>query len=701
MAEINALDNQDLEGSTDMGGIDLGEVDGQSGGTIEPRSSEDYEDLGAEVIQDFEFDNQANMTRFDKLKKIMRLVAQTQEDYGEIQGSPSPYILPLLTITAINFNSVAYPAILNDGQPVKCGYYGNDNGRPVTKLTPNPNPFNGQAAIIPQQVIEGAGDKGRAATQYSQFASWQLLHDIMHWEEELDKLTTMLPNVGCLFKKVYPDRIRDNVQSDLILPFQLVVHPTVKSLETAPRISQVVEYYRHECESFIKSGEWLPDVDISHFSPIPFEKFGDTNQATVDNSPDRDAALIFIEQHRRYDLDGDGYPEPVIVLVEKDTGIVCKVESNYLKSAAKRNSAGEIIYAEPIQYFVKFGFFRDPAGSIYDIGFGEIFYEQTDAVNSAVNMLIDSAHRANLHTGLIGKGGVRMQGGTLTLKQGSYMFVESYGANLKDNIVQLEAKEPSQVLFSLLGFMTDYISKSTSQSDVMAGEMASNTTAGGTLGMIESGMKQYKAIMKRIKNSIDKEVGIIKKFNTVAFKKPNPFNVNFDDPIWSDEIFYINASMDINNLTSSIRLAKTQILIDTYNTGIGQSFNRDRIAKEVLDSMVINNPEEFLQPNPPTTAEQQLQLGEQQNKQLELQVLMQKEKNRETELNIKAFEAKGRGLLDHAKAIKTFDEINPNKDDKFEAEIRLDNAKTLKTIAEAHAIVNDVGDAREETTITE
>lgn len=696
MADINNLDNQDWEGTSDGGnmGFDLHSgAEDDSGLGIEKRSS-DFKSLGAEVLQDFEFDEQANQKRFDKLKMIMRLVTQQDYTYGDIEGSPAPYILPLLTASAINFNSISYPAILNDGQPVKCGFFGDDKGKPKIALAPNPNPLQGPS-VIHQQVIEGAGEKGRLATQYSQFASWQLLHDIKHWEEELDKLLMMIPNVGCLFKKIYPDRVRENVQSDLILPFQLIVHPSVKNLETAPRISHVVEYYKHECEAFIKSGEWLSDVNIEDFSPVPRDQTMTGNVESTDSTADRDAALVFVEQHRRYDLDQDGYPEPVIVLIEKDSGTVCKVEKNFLESQAKRAADGSIIFAEPIQYFVKFGFFRDPAGSIYDIGFGDIFFEQVGAVNSAANMLLDAAQRSNLHTGLIGKGGVRMQGGTLTLKMGTYMFVESYGANLKDNIVELEAKEPSAVLFQLLGFMTEYIEKTTSQSDIMQGELASNTTAGGTLGALESGIKQYKAIMKRIKNSCNREFELIKNFNTIGFKKKNPFDMNFDDPIWNSDVFYINAAIDLNNLTSSIRLAKTQILIDTYNTGIGKVFNTQKIGSEVLESLAINNPEDYLQPDPPSTTEQQIQMQEQQNKQLELQVMMQKEKNRQSELIIKAHEAGAKMKLEDAKTTKTLSEIDEYKDDHDQAKIRLDNAKTLKTIAEAHHIVENAADPRE------
>lgn len=698
MAEINAEDNQDFEGTSDLEDIDLGQASSEGSGPTELviKSSKDFEDLGAEVLQDYEFDFQANASRFDKLKQIMQLVSQVDNMQGDIEGSPSPYILPLLTASAINFNSIAYPAILNDGQPVKCGFFGTDEGK--IKLNANPDPLKGPS-IIPEMVDVGL--KGKMSSEYSKFASWQVMYDIKHWKEQLDKMLMMISNVGCLFKKVYPDKIQQNVQSDLLLPFQLIIHPSVKSIESAPRISQIVEYYRHECEAFIKSGQWLPDVDVENFSPVPFDKSIIDDKGAETTATDKDAPLVFIEQHRRYDLDKDGYPEPVIVLVEKDSGVVCKIEPNFLKSAAKRDVKGDIIYADPIQYFVKFGFFRDPAGSIYDIGFGEIFYEQVNAINSATNMLIDSAHRSNLHTGLIGKGGVRMPGGTLTLKQGSYMFVESYGANLKDNIVQLEAKEPSAVLFKLLGFMTGYIEKVTSQSDVMAGENASNTTATGTLSLIEQGVQQFKAILHRIRDSLDKELNIMMKFNTIAFKKPNPFDINFDDPIWSSEVFYINPSFDINNLTSSIRLAKTQILIDLFNTGIGANLNRMAVAQEALESLDIENVPKYLEPNPPSTTEQQIQMNEQENKKLELSVLMQKEKNREKELEIQYGKAMGEIHLNNAKAKKAENEINPFKDDKALSGIKLDNAKTLKTIAEAHAIVEDVGDAREETTITQ
>lgn len=609
---------------------------------------DDLKTLAMRVKENYDVDFTANNERFDVIRRIQDLVGNTAyPQWNQNPGSSPSYIIPLLTAAAISFNAIAYPAILNDGEPVKCWFYGKDDGR----LTIRIDPMTG----MPMPEREGAGEKAAWANQYSQFANWQILKDIKHWKEELDKMTTMLPMIGCMFKKTYPNNIQRDVQSDLLMPYELIVHPSVKSLATAPRISHVFEMYRHECETMIASGAWL-DVDISKLDSGSAQSGVDPEKKVIAN----DAPLVFIEQHLRYDLDGDGYAEPVIATVHKESGLLVKYEKNYIESDAIKDEEGNIIFAAPIQYFTKFGMFRDPNGSIYDIGFGTIFYEQIDAINSAINMLLDSAQRSNLHTGLIGKGGVRMQGGAITLKEGNFAFVESYGANLRDNIVELTAKEPSMVLFQLLGFMTDYFKSVVNMDDVVA----ANQTATTTLSMVEQGIAQYKAILNRIRDSLDMEIELMMKFNVVAFRKPNPFNIDFETV--DESPFYTSASFDVNNLTSSIRIAKMQVMTEMCNGVLGDQIDKKEVVKEAFDTMHLVDPERFIAKEEPTPAEIQLKQMEEENKRLLAQLELQTEQNKNLELQIKDKSANADVMLKNAKALETLSKLEPSESDQID-----------------------------------
>lgn len=594
----------------------------------------DRQKLGMEVVSGYKQDKEANADRFERIRKIMTYVFDTPDNYAD--SSVGGYVLPLLMTAAIDFNAIAYPAVLNDGEPVKCSYYGEDE----------------------------QGLKNGMAELYSNFGSWQLCSDVEHWKEDLDKMFMMLPTVGCLFKKVYPRGYSRDVSSDLILPYQLVVHPSVKTLKEAPRVTHVVEYERHQVISKIRSGEW-EDVKIEDFvvsNPI-VEKL--TEESEAKNMGDA-SPLVFLEQHLRYDWDEDGYPEPIIVTVHEGSGKVVKVEKNYIDEVMGEDG---LIMAEPIQYFVKYGFLRDPAGSFYDIGFGQVFYENMAAVNAAVSMLLDAGQRANLHTGLIGKGGVRMKGGELKLEMGKFAFVESYGDNLKNNIIEFENKEPSQVLFSLLGYMVSFIEKTTSMQNSLFADGANGQKATTTLTLVEQGMQQYKAVLHRVRDSLDKEINLMLRFNTVAFRKPNPFDIDFTE--WDENIFYLQPTFDINNLTSSIRLSKAQVMVEMSNTNLASEIDAREVIREVFAGLKIGNPDRFLSKQEPTEPEIMLQLEQEKNNGVYAQLELQKEQNKAMELQLKARESE-------VKVEKMKKEI-----DKIEADIDNTDANTVKTLAEA------------------
>jgi chaperonin GroES len=115
------------------------------------------------------------------------------------------------------------------------------------------------------------------------------------WEEDTDRLLLMLPIVGCVFRKTYYDSVQRKNVSKMVSAKDFVINYWAKSIDEAPRFTQIMRFYPYEIEERIRSGLWEP-VTLN----VP--------QTTRTTAPPRQ--IEFLEQHCRLDLDEDGYPSP-------------------------------------------------------------------------------------------------------------------------------------------------------------------------------------------------------------------------------------------------------------------------------------------------------------------------------------------------------------------------------------------------------
>lgn len=158
-----------------------------------------------------------------------------------------------------------------------------------------------------------------------------------------------------------------------------------------------------------------------------------------------------IEQHTFLDLDDDGYAEPYIVTFDYSSGKLLRISRRYLlDDVVLKDDEKTIARIKPIQMYTKFGFIPNPDGSFYDIGFGVLLGPINESVNTLINQLVDSGHLHNLQSGFIGKA-LRVKMGDQSLRPGEWRPVNATADDLRKQIVPLPTKEPSSVLFQLMG----------------------------------------------------------------------------------------------------------------------------------------------------------------------------------------------------------------------------------------------------------
>jgi chaperonin GroES len=252
------------------------------------------------------------------------------------------------------------------------------------------------------------------------------------------------------------------------------------------------------------------------------------------NPDDSDPVFEFLEQHRWEDLDGDGYKEPYIVTVHKPTQQVVRVVARWQAGAVDietDKAKPRVVRIAPDQYFVHYSFIPNSDGSMNSLGFGQLLEPINASVNTVLNQLIDAGTLHNTGGGFIGRG-VRLRGGQWSFSPNEWKVVDAPGGALKENIIPLPTREPSQVLFNLLGFLVQAGKDISSVQDVLIGRerITGDMPVGTTMALVEQGLKVFTAIYKRVYRSL-----------TVEFKKLYKLNALYLDPQFT---FYLAGQDD-------------------------------------------------------------------------------------------------------------------------------------------------------------
>lgn len=439
--------------------------------------------IGIECMQGYEVDNGTRTEWLQKSKDAMKLAMQVAEQKNTPWVGASNIIYPLMTSAAIQFAARAYPAIISGSNVVKGKVYGKDDGTPVMAQDGTPQMQIGQDGKTPQMVWQiEPGQKQRRADAIAEHMSYQYLEEQREWEPQTDKMLHILPIVGCAFRKTYFDAALGRKVGLLVHAENLVINYWAESLEMAPRSSEEIKLYPVEIIEKQRAGVFLE------------QDYGIAASSTGDKEEPHE----FIEQHCRYDLDEDGYPEPYIVTIHKETRKVARIIARYDVEGVKfSRRTGKVMKIEPIDYYDQYDFLPNIEGGIYGMGLGQLLTPLNAAVNSSLNMMMDGAHRRIVGGGFIGRG-LSMHSGSIKFKMGEYKVVNAPGARIREAIVDAPVPPPDGTLFQLLGMLLEAAREVSSVKDVMTGELSAKTMQPTTLlALIEQGMKVFTAIYKR------------------------------------------------------------------------------------------------------------------------------------------------------------------------------------------------------------
>ena len=335
------------------------------------------------------------------------------------------------------------------------------------------------------------------AERVQDFMNFYIMNVMEEFDPELDMMLFYLPLAGSTFKKVYYDTALGRAVSKFIAPEDLVVPYEASDLFSAERVTHVLSMSRNEIRKLQLSG-FYADVDIKDGGAYHSDDIQEQIDEIEGQSPsyrERRDHTVF-EVHTILDLPGfedkgeDGEPTglklPYIITIDEGSQQVLSIRRNWNEADPGKRK---------INYFVQFKFL--PGLGFYGLGLSHMIGSLAKASTSILRQLIDAGTLANLPSGFKARG-MRILDDKTPIKPGEFRDIDTTGGSLKENMIPLPIKEPSNVLMQLLGLLVDSGKRFASIADTNIGDMNQAMPVGTTVALLERGTKVMSAIHKRL-----------------------------------------------------------------------------------------------------------------------------------------------------------------------------------------------------------
>ena len=493
------------------------------------------------------------------------------------EGS-SGVIHPILAEAVTQFQAQAYKEMLPQKGPVK-------------------------TQIIGARTVETETQADRVQ-EYMNFYIMNVMED---YDPELDMLLFYLPLAGSAFKKVYFDNVLNRAVSKFIAPEDLIVPYEASDLSSAERVTHAISMSVNEIKKQQLSG-FYADVDVGVNSYDGDESEVETEIDKLQGikasyAEDRDHTVY--EVHTIIDLEGfedageDGEPTglklPYIVTIDEQSEQVLAIRRNYNEGDPYKNK---------INFFVQYKFL--PGLGFYGLGLSHMIGGISKASTSILRQLIDAGTLANLPAGFKARG-MRIRDEDDPLQPGEFRDIDTTGGSLRDNLIPLPIKEPSQVLMSLLGILVDSGKRFAAIADTNIGDANAAMPVGTTVALLERGTKVMSAIHKRLHYSQRLEFQLLAK----VFSEYLPPDYGYDTGTgpgaikqtdFDDRIDIIPVS-DPNIFSQSQRITLAQELLTMVqsNPDIHGPIGMFEAYKRMYSALGVDNVDALLQPPPDTT----------------------------------------------------------------------------------------------------
>jgi hypothetical protein len=440
-----------------------------------------------------------------------------------------------------------------------------------------------KTSILGQETQE----RIEAAQRVKEDMNYQLTEVMVEYRPEHERMLWGLGLSGNAFKKVYFDPNLDR-QVSLFVPAEDIVVPYgASSLETSERVTHVMRKTKNELRKLQVMG-FYKDVELDD----PTDTLDEIEKKIAEQmgfKASQDDRYKLLEMHVYLDLPGyedkdekgkeTGIALPYVVTIEKGTETVLAIRRNYHADDPNKQKR---------DHFVHYGYV--PGFGFYCFGLIHLIGAFAKSGTSILRQLVDAGVLSNLPGGFKTKG-LRVKGDDTPIAPAEFRDVDVASGTIKDNIMTLPYKEPSQVLYTLLGTIVDEGRRFASAADLKVSDMSSQSPVGTTLAILERTLKVMSAVQARVHYAMKQEFKLLK--NIIRDYTPEDYEY---DPVEgpprakrSDyDMVEVLPVSDPNSATMSQKVVQYQAALQLAQSA-PQLYDLPLLHRQMLEVLGIRN----------------------------------------------------------------------------------------------------------------
>ena len=474
-AEIK-IDPETGEVTVDFGGgedeeDDLSEDFGDN--LAENMEKSELDSLASDLIESFTADRESRRDWAMAYIKGLDLLGMKIEDRSQPWEGASGVFHPMLTEAVVRFQAQAMGELYPASGPVRAKIVG--------KLTP---------------------EKAQQAERVQNELNYIITEEMPEYRDELEQMLFRLPLAGSSFKKIYYDPILERPVSVFVPAEDFVVSYGASNLQASPRYTHVMKKTENEVLALQVVG-FYRDVEL----PAPEKEISDIEEkynemSGEDPSSDEDDRRTILEMHVDIDLpepynDENGVARPYVVTIDKSSRTVLAIRHNWKEEDARKRK---------VMHFVHYPYL--PGMGFYGTGLIHLIGGLAKSATSILRQLIDAGTLSNLPAGLKAKS-LRIKGDNTPLMPGEWRDADVAGGTLRESLFPMPYKEPSGVLYQLLGNVVEEGRRIGSVADIQVGDMSAQAPVGTTLALLERSLKVMSGVQARLHAAMKHELRIL------------------------------------------------------------------------------------------------------------------------------------------------------------------------------------------------
>ena len=517
----------------------------------------ELEKLGSDLVAEVDADINSRKDWVEMFVKGLDVLGMKYEERTEPWTGACGVFSTLLTEAAVRFQSET-----------------------IIETFPAQGPVKTQIIGAINKLKEEAAERVRTDMNY------KLVDGMPEYRPEHERMLFNLGLAGAAFKKVYFDPTLGR-QTSIFCPAEDVIIPYGSAgARSAERVTHVMRKTKNDVRKLQVAG-FYRDVELGE--PVMIHNDVEKKKAEEQGySVTDDDRYQFLEIQVDYDMPGyedeDGVALPYIVTIDRGTSKVLSVYRNWNEDDPKKLKR---------QHFVQYDYV--PGFGAYGFGYIHLIGGYARAGTSLIRQLVDAGTLSNLPGGLKSRG-LRIKGDDTPISPGEWRDVDVPSGSVRDNIMPLPYKEPSQVLAALLDRITEEGRRLGSIADMKISDMGANAPVGTTLALLERQLKTMSAVQARVHYSMKQEFKLLKDIirdNTPSEYEYEPQGGNPMAKREDYDMVEVIPVSDPNSSTMAQRIMQYQAVIQLSQSA-PQIYDLPQLHRQMIEVLGVRNAEKLV-----------------------------------------------------------------------------------------------------------